>query len=239
MKVDSVELKERPLKEGQNLQGGLFTTPEGLILMIGLVVTLLSIIGLVLSSLWFPEKSHFIVAVTATNILFGRAAGMSVGYAAGLGHSVVLPVNMLIETILVLLFYPLFVFSWRRLLVIKALRNIMKHTSKAAETHRETIRKYGILGLFIFVWSPFWMTGPIVGCAIGFLLGLRPWFNLTVVLLGTYLAITCWAIFLREIIDYVAGYSPFAPIILVAIVILIGVLGYVLHGVRGEDMADQ
>ena len=111
----------------------------------------------------------------------------------------------------------------------------MEHTSKAAENHRETIRRYGMVGLFIFVWSPFWMTGPIVGCAIGFLLDLRPWFNLTAVLLGTYLAITCWAIFLREIIDLVAGYSPFAPIILVAIVILIVVLGYVLHGVHGKD----
>ena len=235
VKEDSAELNENSLEESNNLQEGLFATSEGRILITGLTITVLSLIGLGLSCLRSPDKSHFLVAVTATNILFGRAAGMSVGYAAGFGHSVVIPLNMLIETILVLLFYPLFVFSWRRLIVIKALKKLMKQTSKAAETHRETIRRYGILGLFIFVWSPFWMTGPIVGCAIGFLLGLRPWFNLTAVLLGTYLAITCWAIFLREIIDYVAGFNAFAPIILAAIVICIVVLGYVLHGIRGED----
>lgn len=54
--------------------------------------------------------------MTATNIIFGRAAGISVGYTMGLDHIVVVTVNMLIETILVLLFYPLFVLSWRRLL---------------------------------------------------------------------------------------------------------------------------
>ena len=235
MEIDRGERETIPPGEKQYVREGLLTTSEGCILVTGLVIALLSIAGLALSWLWSPEKSRVLMAMTATNILFGRAAGLSIGYTAGLGHSVVVPVIMLIETILVLLFYPLFVFSWRHLLVIQVLKNFMKHTSIAAEAHRETIRKYGILGLLVFVWSPFWMTGPVVGCAIGFLLGLRPLFNLTVVLAGTYLAITCWAILLKNIQDSVATYSPFAPMILFAIVILVVVGSYVLHGMKRED----
>ncbi len=235
MQVDNEELETIIPVEEQCVREGLLATSEGCILVTGIVIALLSITGLALSWLWSPEKSRVLVAMTATNILFGRAVGLSVGFTADLGHSVVVPVNMLIETLLVFLFYPLFVFSWRRLIVIQVLRNLMERTSKAAEAHRETVRRYGMLGLLVFVWSPFWMTGPVVGCAIGFLLGFRPLFNLIVVLAGTYLAITCWAILLKNLQDHVATYSPFAPMIVVAIIILIVVGSYVLHCMKRDN----
>jgi uncharacterized membrane protein len=153
---------------------------------------------------------------------------MSFGYSLGLKHGSVVPVNMLIETLMVLLFYPLFVFSWRRLLVIKSLKDIMDRASKAADQHRDSIRKYGIIGLLGFVWFPFWMTGPLVGCILGFFMGLGPWLNLTVVLGGTYLAIFSWAILLRELHERVASFSPYAPVILLFIVIVIILIANVL-----------
>ncbi len=72
----------------------------------------------------------------------------------------------------------------------------------------------------MFVWIPFWMTGPMVGCAVGYLLGFSPWKNLTIVLSGTYLAIICWALLLRKIHDRVAEYGPYASIAIVIIIIL-------------------
>ncbi len=169
--VNDSEEKSKHQEDEQSLLKLLLTTPESRILALGIVIALLYIVGLALSWLWSTEKFYVLVTMTVTNIIFGRAAGMSVGYTMELGHSIVVLISMLIETILVLLFYPLFVFSWQRLLIIPALKNIMERTSKAAEAHHEKIRKYGIIGLFVFVWSPFWMTGPVVGCAIGFLLG--------------------------------------------------------------------
>ena len=207
----------------------LLHSEEGRVLAIGLVLSLLCLSGFALSWLWSPPLSQLLVAMTATNILFGRAAALSFGYAVNLSHGVVVPVNMLIETILVLLFYPLFVFSWRHLVEIRGLSKIIKHTTRAAEANRETIRKYGMIGLLTFVCLPFWMTGPVVGCAIGFLLGLRTWVNLTVVLVGTYLAIGGWALLLRELHARVAQYSVFGPMVLTALIVLIAVAAYLLH----------
>ena len=233
--VNDSEEKSKHQEDEQSLLKLLLTTPESRILALGIVIALLYIVGLALSWLWSTEKFYVLVTMTVTNIIFGRAAGMSVGYTMELGHSIVVLISMLIETILVLLFYPLFVFSWQRLLIIPALKNIMERTSKAAEAHHEKIRKYGIIGLFVFVWSPFWMTGPVVGCAIGILLGFRPWFTLIVVLSGTYLAITCWSFFLRGLHEHVASYSPFAPFVLLAIIIFIVVVIKFLHGMRRRD----
>jgi uncharacterized membrane protein len=212
----------------------LLATPEGYILQIGLIMALLFITVLGLGYIYYPEKAHVFTGMSATNILFGRAAGISFGYSFELGNVLVIITNIIIETILVLIFYPLFVFSWNSILVIKPLRKIMERTSTAAETHQDTIRKYGIIGLFMFVWIPFWMTGPMVGCAVGYLIGLSPWKNLTIVLSSTCLAVICWALLLREIHDKIAEYGPYASILLVIVIILIVTGIYFLRYLRNK-----
>jgi uncharacterized membrane protein len=147
----------------------------------------------------------------------------------GLEHRTVIPIAMVVETVVVLVFYPLFVLGWRHLLVIKRLKNVFERVRHAAETHKGTVQKYGIIGLFAFVWFPFWMTGPVVGCVIGFLLGLRPRVNLTVVLAGTYVAILAWAFFLRRIHDQAASYSSYAPMILMGLLLVIIAGGHFLN----------
>jgi uncharacterized membrane protein len=155
--------------------------------------------------------------MNATETMFGQAASMAFGYSQGLGHIMVIPICIAIETVLVLICYPLFVLSWRHLLVINWLKNIFENIRKAAEIQKGKVQKYGIIGLFVCVWSPFWMTGPVVGCVIGFLLDLRIWINITVVLAGTYLAIFGWAFFLRQLHDHVASYSLYATMVLLAL----------------------
>ena len=212
----------------------LLATPEGYILQIGLIMSLFFTTLLGLGYIYYPEKAHVFTGMSATNILFGRAAGISFGYSFELGNILVIITNIIIETILVLIFYPLFVFSWNSILVIKPLRRIMERTSIAAETHQDTIRKYGIIGLFMFVWIPFWMTGPMAGCAVGYLLGLSPWKNLTIVLSSTCLAVICWALLLREIHDRIAKYGPYASIALVILIILIASGIYFLRYLRNK-----
>ncbi|MCP4977795.1 MAG: small multi-drug export protein [Maribacter sp.] len=164
------ELTNGNSPEDKHIWKKLLSTPEGHILEIGLILTLLSIIALGFGYLRYPEKAHVFLGMGATNVLFGRAAGISFGYSFELGNVFVIITNTIIETILVLIFYPLFVFSWQSILVIEPLKKFMKRMSIAAEAHQDTIQKYGIIGLFFFVWLPFWMTEPMVGCAIGYLL---------------------------------------------------------------------
>jgi len=229
-------------KELENITSGeenqdwreLLATPEGYILQIGLIMSLFFTTLLGLGYIYYPEKAHVFTGMSATNILFGRAAGISFGYSFELGNVLVIITNIIIETILVLIFYPLFVFSWNSILVIKPLRKIMERTSIAAETHQDTIRKYGIIGLFMFVWIPFWMTGPMVGCAVGYLLGFSPWKNLTIVLSSTFMAVVCWALLLRKIHDKIAEYGPYASIVLVIAIILIVTVIYFLRYLRNK-----
>ena len=206
-------------------RAALLTSPEGRLLLAGAALALIYTAWLGVKLLSSPQQSQVLIGITATAIIFGRAAGLAFGYSIGMGHATVITVCMIVETIQVLVLYPLFVFSWRQLLVIKRLKNAFERIQKAAERHKDKVQRYGAIGVFAFVWFPFWMTGPVVGSVIGFLLGLRVWVNMTAVLAGTYVAIICWALFLRRLHEQVAAYSSYAGVILMALLIAVILVG--------------
>ena len=207
----------------------LLTSLEGRLLLMGVAIAFIYAFWLGMQLLFAPEDSQVLAGMTATQIIFGRAAGMAFGYSLDLKHTTVIPICAIIETIMVLIFYPLFVFSWQHLLVIDRLKNIFERTQKAAEAKKGVVQRYGVIGLFVFVWFPFWMTGPVIGCVIGFLLGLRVWLNMTVVLAGTYAAILGWALFLRQFHDRVASYSSYAVITIITLLVIIIIVGHLLR----------
>ena len=49
------------------------------------------------------------------------------------------------------------------------------------------------------------------------------------VLAGTFIACLCWAVFLREIHEKVAAFSPYAPMILLLLIIMIAVIGHIMQ----------
>jgi uncharacterized membrane protein len=198
---------------------------EGRILRLGVILAMVYLVGLVFTWIFWPDFAPVFGAMTALNVVVGRAAGMSFGYAAGLEHGVVIPANMLIESIQVLIVFPLFVLSWRHLLEIRALQAFMQRIESVAEARHGRLRRYGMFGLFAFVMVPFWMTGPVVGAVMGFLIGLRPWINMGVVLVATYMAIGIWAIVLHGISGWAATFNQYAPFALVAAVVLLILLG--------------
>jgi uncharacterized membrane protein len=203
--------------------------PEGRVLLAGIALSLAVVMALGVSALWSAGYSQLLAAVIATNLVFGRVAAMSLGYAMGLNHLTVILANLVVETLLVLVFYPLFVLSWRHLVELKTLRPYLNAIREAAERHREGIRRYGIIGLFLFVWSPFWMTGPVVGSVIGFLLGLSLRVTLVVVLAGTSVAIFGWSLAIGALHEQAARVSALGSLMLLALLVPVAATGYLLR----------
>jgi uncharacterized membrane protein len=214
----------------------LLQTVEGRILLVGLVLSLLALAAFAACSLWYPDRTLVYGAMAGLNLTIGRAAGMSFGYASGLGHAQVVPLNMLIETIQVLVVYPLFALTWTHLLDTPRWTAAVERMHQSAEAHRGAIQRYGIIGLFVFVFTPFWMTGPVVGAVIGFLIGLRARTNLMVVLTATYVAIGLWALLLNELSRWASAYDRYAPYALVLALVLLAVAGRLMKRAPGQGI---
>jgi uncharacterized membrane protein len=205
-----------------------FNTTEGRILLLGIVVALAGLITMGAVAFWSPQTSRMMGAMSFTNLVFGTIVSMSIGYAGGYGHAIVISVNIWVETVMVLLFYPVFVFSMRKLVAFPRLNRYLSRTQAAAERQHDRVRRYGIAGLFVFVWFPFWMTGPVVGSAIGYLLGLPAWLTLSVVLAGTVVAMGGWAYLLFDLYTRAAVFAPWAPILIIGLIIMVILAVYLL-----------
>jgi len=212
----------------------LFKTTEGLILLFGIAIALIGIISMGVIAFWSPQTSEIIGAMSIASLIFGTVVSMSIGYAAGYGHTLVIPVNMWIESVVVLLFYAVFVLSMHKMVVFPRLKLYLERTRTAAERHHEAVRRYGIAGLFIFVWIPFWMTGPVVGSVIGYLLGFPAWLTLSVVLAGTLMTLLSWAYLLHGLYTRAAIFGPWASALIIGLIILVIAVFYLIER-RGKN----
>lgn len=199
-----------------------FASSEGRWLALGAALAAITLVGLGAAWHWWPEQALTLAAMSGLNLIIGRAAGMAYGYANGLDHLPVIACNVLIESVQVLVVYPLFVLSCRQWLLPPWLAAPLARLRASAEGSHAAVRRFGMAGLFVFVFMPFWMTGPVVGSIIGYLLGLRNRTTLVVVLTGTYLAIAVYALFLDEVDAWASAYGQYAAfLVLVALAALV------------------
>ena len=212
---------EPPAQEKRGLLKRMVSVPEGNVFIAGVLLAVLYMVAIFLSRYHAPDLSHRLLRMTGAHVFGGRAAGMTTGYTEHVPTWIVLVGNMVIETFMVLLCYPLFVFSYHKLIVIRPLEDAMQRIHETARAHQRRIVKYGVPGLLLFVWFPFWMTGPVVGAIIGFLIGLRPLVNLPVVLCGTYLAILGWGFLLGKLHGTLRELGPYVPIVFVGFIFLL------------------
>lgn len=181
---------------------------EGQLLLLGLLLLGCFLIFLVLCTLFFPQYLQQLLSITATNIIFGRMAGLSIGVASQMDTTFLVGLNFFIESVMVLILYPLFVLSWKKLDLVSyaPLRRFLAKSKKNAHTYEPLIKRYGVIGLILFVLTPFAMTGPVVGSFVGFLIGFKHKVTLFVVLFSTFIAIIIWIYliknFEKELIAY-------------------------------------
>ena len=92
---DRQELENNNSYEENHDWRKLLATSEGRILEIGLIIALLFITVLGVGYIYYQEKAHVFIGMSATNVLFGRAAGISFGYSFEISNVLVICTNRL------------------------------------------------------------------------------------------------------------------------------------------------
>jgi uncharacterized membrane protein len=136
-------------------------------------------------------------------------AGLSIGIAAQMDTSVLVALNFMIEAIMVLIIYPLFVLSWNKLELVsyQPLNQFLERSRKNADRYKPFMQRYGMVGLILFVLTPFAMTGPVVGSFVGYLIGFRHRVTLFIVLFSTLIAIILWVYLIKNFEEVLIAYS--------------------------------
>lgn len=173
---------------------------------------------------WFAcedSRKGTILGAVTTHLTGGRAVGISTALGGGLPLWQAILLASLIEGTVVCLFFTAFSLSFKKLISVRLLNDALANVHRSAQTQRTRLLRWGIPGLILFVWFPFFMTGPVVGSVIGFLLGMQPWVVVGVVLSGTVLAIISWTFILNEIVDWASTVGEFLPLMFVCILLIV------------------
>lgn len=190
-------------------------------------IALLAIFGIAILICLFLQNGlgDKLLSVGLSSLVFGRAAGISLALALGFNTLWATILNIYIENTMVVILYPLFVWSVQGIRTFQKTENFFNSINAIAQKYEKLLKRYGILGLFLFVWLPFWLTGPIVGAAIGYFMRLQVWLNLFVVLSGTNLAIVCWAYLLARLDSELKYFGQNSMWVLLGIFVSLAIFG--------------
>jgi len=176
------------------------------ILLIGLVLMALN--GIYFLYLLFTDFGLYkVLSSTAIiHIMGGRALGIVTCLSADISLFYTIFYNFFLEVVIVLVAYGIVVLVMRNIIQPKLFNSAVRQAELTAQSQKTRIKKYGSIGLFLFVMFPFFMTGPVIGAIIGYLLNYRPINNFLIVFSGTLGSIMIYALLGNNIINFINQY---------------------------------
>jgi uncharacterized membrane protein len=176
------------------------------ILLSGLALTALT--GICFLYLLFTDPGLYkVLSSTAiTHIMGGRALGIVTCLSGGISLFYTILYNFFLEVVIVLIAYGIVVLVMRNIIQPKLFDSAVRQAELTAQRQKTKIKKYGSIGLFLFVMFPFFMTGPVIGAIIGYLLNYRAINNFLIIFSGTLTSIMIYALIGNKIINFINQY---------------------------------
>jgi uncharacterized membrane protein len=183
-----------------------FDIIEVKILSIGLMLCALT--GIYFLYLIFADPSLYNVlsSTAVVHLMGGRALGIARCLSAGISFFYTVLYNFYLEIVIVLVAYGIIVLIMRNVIQPKIFKHAVRQAELTAQSQKTNIKKYGAIGLFFFVMFPFFMTGPVVGAIIGYLLNYKAINNFLIVFSGTLTSIIIYASVGNRIIGFINQY---------------------------------
>ena len=105
----------------------------------------------------------------------GRLVNIADGTAAGFSNVYLLIQSGVQDIVLLLVSYPVVIAAHEG---SAEARRLLRPPDRRAATHqaerqKHLVEPFGAIGLWVFVFFPFWSTGALVGGVVGYLLGIR------------------------------------------------------------------
>lgn len=221
-----------------------FDLIEVKILSIGLLLTLL-LCGYLLLLLILNPRLYGVLSSTAViHLMGGRGLGIATCLSAGLSTFVTIAYNFFLEIVIVLVAYGMAVLVIRNVIEPKLFKSAVRQAELTAQEQKTKIKRYGAIGLFLFVMFPFFMTGPVIGAIIGYLLHYKAINNFLIVFSGTLTSIVVYALIGNSVLEIVNRYVDVEQVrtwgaIIVGILILIFAIYHIGTVKRFLDQEDE
>lgn len=155
----------------------------------------------------------------------GRLVNIADGITNGFSQLYLFVQSAPQDVILLLVVYPWVVRAYRGARTRGPIVRLVRRLHRAAEHNSHIVQPFGAIGLWAFVFFPFWSTGVLVGGVVGYIIGLRTWITFTSVFAAHILSLVSLIWFFEVVGDWMREFSQsafeFLPWIVLGIVILV------------------
>jgi uncharacterized membrane protein len=172
--------------------------------------------------LWRIQHPQWVNLMTMgfAQVILGRAAAIAQATQAGFNPYLTVFLACYLDCTIVMIAYPTLIFCYQNLLERRFFKQHMEPIFASARRSMARFRRSKIIGVFAFVWFPFFMTGVVAGSVLGYLLGLRPWVTMATVVLGTLSATVCWVFAYNNLFTWLGSIHRSIPVAATALIIL-------------------
>ena len=171
------------------------------------IVAMLGVVAFILvSGQLTPNKARVFLKVLNYHVI----GGAPVGAMQAAKHPILelwenILFNGLITIAIISLFNTFFSLSCRKLFSLPFLEKTFQGIKGDARQQKKTWARFGIPGIFVFVFFPMPFTGPVVGSLLARFVGLRYWGVLGTVISASLSAIVAWGYAADKVETYLGG----------------------------------
>lgn len=166
----------------------------------------------------------------------GHVLNAADGISSGFSREYLLIQCGLQDIILVLIAYPWAVRAYQGLHTRGWLGKAIDNFRRNAERHHKYVEPFGAIGLWVFVFFPFWGTGALVGAIIGYLIGLRTWVTFLSVFSGHFLGVTTTVFFFDYVENTIAAfdrnYVAYMPWVILICIVIVSLISFTYKRVK-------
>ncbi len=203
---------------------------------IGLVLLFIEIcIVIVLFVLKSSLALKLVSMVTAFHI-GGRLAIIGAGLEFNFSTATIILIILTYLTAFLLIMLSVIGFLWVKAKEFKLFKKFVETRMKKAEKRAEKMKKWSWIGIVVFVWMPFPMTGAIMGFLIARAEGYKTMPSLTIAIPSMWVGVVCWTIWfdgLYKIIERIGhGLTTYLTFFLVALPFISSLTGMVIKKTR-------
>lgn len=213
----------------------------------GLVCLATWLTGLMALGRLAPEPYRHFWQLIGVQLAAGRPGALFLGLSMGFSRWYLWVHCSMQGVLILLLLYPPLVAGYRRTVersstgffgrLRTAGRERLGRIRAGAERRLHWVEPYGGVGIFLFVLAPVYGTGPLPGCFIGYLLGLRIRLAVSAAVAGHFAGTGLYILFFDHISRFaaLAGTTP----VIVGTLVIATVLGFHMRRKRKEAAASN
>jgi len=176
--------------------------------LFGMILLFIEIIIMIVIFITRPSLFLKIISMVTAFHLGGRLAIIGTGLELNFSAPTIMAVTLTYLTTFLLIWLSVIGFLWVKAKNIKPFNKFVETRMEKAKKRAKVMKKWSWIGIVIFVWMPFPMTGAIMGFFIARAEGYKSLTSISMAIPSMWVGVICWTLWFDDLYRIIEKIGP-------------------------------